>query len=192
MPPNGSLFSSKERLDVDITFRPLRRPRAQSQLIPFGNALDVAVGTSRLAHGSITPYVGTHLVRRHVFLVFVDDWAAKRTFLPCLSVGGRLLRLAGGNEFGLPVGGTESDVTNLYYNWRQDKTRSNLHQLDDCILHNALSLFGIRYVVLAGFCRLLLLDLVHARPDLAVGNAKAHDVIDKGLALARAGRNAEL
>jgi hypothetical protein len=40
--------------------------------------------------------------------------------------------------------------------------------------------------------RLLLLDLVDAHPDLAIDDAEAHDVVDKGLAPARAGRDAKV
>lgn len=88
--------------------------------------------------------------------------------------------------------------TYLYYNGRQDEARPNLDELHLRVLAAwmlfplARRLVGLVSVIFLVLGRLLLLDLVCPHPDLAVDEAEAHDVVDKGLGLARTGRHAKV
>ena len=91
------------------------------------------------------------------------------------------------------------DKPHLYYNWGEDKARPNLDQPNfrilcagHCALCVLLLIDDIITLLLDHRRRLLLLDLVGARPDLAVGDAETHDMVDKRLAPARARGYAKL
>lgn len=154
---------SKHLLCVQLVSR-LPRPTSPQPQIPLPDHPLHLLLRPRIMPARLTlPQLGPHLVRADELPILVDNRATKAPLL-------------------------DDDR-------RQHEPRTDLHQVDIRIFQSQLRLLGgslLLLLRLGVFLRLLDFgNLVVAHPDLAVGHGEGHDVVDEGLGLARALRDAK-
>jgi hypothetical protein len=146
----------------------LHLPLVQTQLFPPRQRLALLLHARDMPTRLGSAQLGADLVGRNEPLVLVDDGAAKGTLL-------------------------DDDG-------REDEPRTDLNQIDirvlavrptTAALFRFLAFLAVLFAVLVALNPLDLADLVVAHPNLAVRHAERHDVVDKGLGLARTLRDAK-